>query len=297
MRYLVSKEIKSETKVGKSMYLFDLFFLIIYMAVSFVLVNLVHPSWQLVFYLYSLVMAVLLTSKSYFNKKRRNYQSMAIILRKDTTVYRPVANISKNLTDENEEETEQMFRAEKAKTQKTQKKKAQKIRVDKLLPITGYVQGKGCYVLKNQTYMNLIQINSKDLVNSSQDEVEYDCMKFAKEYKLEDGDLKLVVLNYPCDTRTQQEYYKRRLERTGNQVYKKFLQRKLDELVWLGKNDTTREFYFMVFAKTIEELEKRMLTMKTVLHTGRDGLLIELTDEKKHQILYRLNNKSNSIVA
>ena len=34
MRYLVSKEIKSETKVGKSIYLFDFFFLITYMAIS-----------------------------------------------------------------------------------------------------------------------------------------------------------------------------------------------------------------------------------------------------------------------
>ena len=49
MRYLVSKEIKSETKVGKSIYLFDFFFLITYMAISLVLVNLVHPSSVLPF--------------------------------------------------------------------------------------------------------------------------------------------------------------------------------------------------------------------------------------------------------
>lgn len=56
MRYLVSKEIKSETKVGKSIYLFDFFFLITYMAISLVLVNLVHPSLHIAFYLFSFVM-------------------------------------------------------------------------------------------------------------------------------------------------------------------------------------------------------------------------------------------------
>lgn len=150
---------------------------------------------------------------------------------------------------------------------------------------------------ENGGFMDLIQINSKDLVNSSADEVEYDCMKFAKEYKLEEADLKLIVLNFPCDTKRQQAYYEIKLEQTKNAVYKNFLQKKLDELIWLGKNDTTREFYFMLFAKSHTDLEKQITTLKTVLHTGRDGLLIELTDEKKHQIIYRLNNKGDSLIA
>ena len=296
MRYLVSKEIKSETKVGKSIYLFDFFFLITYMAISLVLVNLVHPSLHLAFYLFSFVMALLLTTKSYTNKKRRNYQSIAIMLRKDQTVYRSVVNISRRTKLQEEEE---MKRVEKTKGQEKgkRKKKQEKPKVDKVLQIRGYDKEAQCYLMKNGGFMDLIQINSKDLVNSSADEVEYDCMKFAKEYKLEEADLKLIVLNFPCDTKRQQAYYERKLEQTKNAVYKNFLQKKLDELIWLGKNDTTREFYFMLFAKSQTNLEKQITTLKTVLHTGRDGLLIELTDEKKHQIIYRLNNKGDSLIA
>ena len=42
MRYLVTQEIKSETKVMKKIYLFDFFFMIIYMSVSLVPVSYTH---------------------------------------------------------------------------------------------------------------------------------------------------------------------------------------------------------------------------------------------------------------
>ena len=76
MRYLVTQEIKSETKVMKKIYLFDFFFMIIYMSVSLVLGNLVHPSLQILFYIFSGIVALTLTGKSYYNKKRRNYEAL-----------------------------------------------------------------------------------------------------------------------------------------------------------------------------------------------------------------------------
>ena len=66
MRYLVTQEIKSETKVMKKIYLFDFFFMIIYMSVSLVLGNLVHPSLQILFYIFSGIVALTLTGKSYY---------------------------------------------------------------------------------------------------------------------------------------------------------------------------------------------------------------------------------------
>lgn len=103
MKYLVAQEIKSETKMGKSIYLFDFFFLIFYMSVSLVLANLVHPSYKVVFLIYSFIMALTLTSKSFYNKKRRNYESIAIMFRRDMNVYYPVKNVSK-ATEAKEEE-------------------------------------------------------------------------------------------------------------------------------------------------------------------------------------------------
>lgn len=168
--------------------------------------------------------------------------------------------------------------------------------IAELLPIYDFDNEHNCYKLKEDRYMDLLQINSKDLINSSADEVEYDCLKFAKMYKLYEDDIKIVTMNFPCDTKVQQKYMQHRIDRTANNVYKQFLQKKLDELVWLGKNNTTREFYYMIFADSLDALDKHRSTLKTVLHTGRDGLLIELPAKKKHQILYRLNNKTSLVV-
>lgn len=104
MRYLTTQEIKSETKVGRSIYLFDLFFLIIYMSVSLILGNLVNETFRVFFYVFSLVMALLLTSKSYTNHKRRNYEAIILYFQRDTEVYLPVANVSKKTDVRNEEE-------------------------------------------------------------------------------------------------------------------------------------------------------------------------------------------------
>lgn len=284
MRYLVAKDIKSETKVSKNIYIYDFFFILIYMSVSLVLANLVHPSLKIVFFIYSLVMAVFLTAKSYYNKKRRNYESIMIMLRRDKESYTPVLNKSRRRERIEKEEGYQMKKGKKVRKSILEK-----------IDVAEYLE-EGFYRMKDGTYMNLVQINSKDLINSSADEVEYDCMKFAKLYKLFENDLKLVVLNFPCDTKEQQAYLQRKINATNNQMYKKFLQQKYDELVWLAKNNTTREYYYMVYAKTQEEMQKEMLTLKSTLHLGNDGLLLEIPEEKKHKILYRLYNK-NSLVA
>lgn len=284
MRYLVAKDIKSETKVSKNIYIYDFFFILIYMSVSLVLANLVHPSLKIVFFIYSLGMAVFLTAKSYYNKKRRNYESVMIMLRRDKESYSPVLNKSRRRERIEKEEGYQMKKGKKVKKSILEK-----------IDVAEYLE-EGYYRMKDGTYMNLVQINSKDLINSSADEVEYDCIKFAKLYKLFENDLKLVVLNFPCDTKEQQAYLQRKINATNNQMYRKFLQQKYDELVWLAKNNTTREYYYMVYAKTQEEMQKEMLTLKSTLHLGNDGLLLEIPEEKKHKILYRLYNK-NSLAA
>ncbi len=90
MRYVVAQEIKSETKVGKSIYLFDLFFVVVYLGVSFIFASAVHEGLTILFYIFSFGCALFLTAKSHANRKRRNYESIILFLRRDKEVYRPV---------------------------------------------------------------------------------------------------------------------------------------------------------------------------------------------------------------
>ena len=148
-----------------------------------------------------------------------------------------------------------------------------------------------CFVMKDKSYMDLIQINTKDLVSSSDDEVEYDIMKFAKLYKMYADDLKIVVMNFPCKTGKQQEYFEHKLRETSNAIYQKFLQRKLDELAWLEKNDMMREYYYMIFGKKEADIKSNRDLVFNTIGKGKNGLSQEISKEKKFQICERLNNK------
>ena len=41
-----------------------------------------------------------------------------------------------------------------------------------------------CFIKKDKTYMDIIQINTKDLVSASNDDIEYDIMRYIKLYKM-----------------------------------------------------------------------------------------------------------------
>lgn len=167
--------------------------------------------------------------------------------------------------------------------------------VTDIINIVSYDTENRCYRMKDDKYMDLLQVQSKDLANSSSDDVEYDILKFCKTYRLYEGDLKIVSMNFPCNTKVQQEFLKRKKEQTSNSVFKRCLDEQIRELIYLEKHVTTREYYYMIFADSLDEMEENKRSLKAVLLTGRDGLLEEISDEKKHQILYRLNNKCSQV--
>ena len=94
MKHVVVQDIKSETKVGKSIYLFDFFFLLTYGAVTFLFGIVVHSILRVPFYIFSGLCAIFLTMKSSWNKKRRNWESLFLYLRKDRNIYYPLINVS-----------------------------------------------------------------------------------------------------------------------------------------------------------------------------------------------------------
>lgn len=148
-----------------------------------------------------------------------------------------------------------------------------------------------CFIMKDKSYMDIIQINTKDLVSASEDDIEYDIMRYIKLYKMYADDMKIVAMNFPCRTGKQQEYFRHKLQNTSNEIYKRFLRRNLDELVWIEKNDMVREYYYMIFGKKDTDIKKNRDLMFNVLGKGRSELLSEMDKNKKIQILERMNNK------
>lgn len=159
-----------------------------------------------------------------------------------------------------------------------------------IVPIRG-VSENGYFYLDDSSYMELLQIKGKDLINSAEDEVEFDCLRFSKLYRLYADDLKIVCMNFPSDYGKQKRFLEYKIKNAKNEIYKLQLRGKLNELIWLEKHNTTREYYLMLFAQKEEVLEKNIRTVTAALGTGRGGLIAKLSLEKKKEILFRLLNK------
>lgn len=173
---------------------------------------------------------------------------------------------------------------------KNKKTKSVRKNILEIVPIRELSEN-GFYHMDDGTYMELLQIQSKDLINSSEDEVEFDCLKFAKLYRLYSEPLKIVSLNFPCDYGKQKRFLEYKIKNTKNTIFKEMLSKKLNELIWLENHNTIREYFFCLFSDSEEMMEKNIRTMFSVLGSGRGGLVEKISAEKKKEILFRLMNK------
>lgn len=168
-------------------------------------------------------------------------------------------------------------------------------RVTDIIPISYYDTEANAYVLKDGTYMDFFKVNTKDIYSASNDERNWDNLKFAKLYQTYPGDLKYITLNFPTNTSEQQDYWRHKIERTSNPLQKKQQEEKLFQLEWLQTNSTKREFYLFYFSSDKEQLKKNAADILTIMRTGRDGLLEIISQTKKHQILFKIANKCSQI--
>lgn len=94
-RFMTIQEVSSETKVTKNIYLFDLFFILVYISTSVMLGSIVSSRLKIPYYIFSVAFALFFTMKSRTNRKRRNFEGIILFLQKDREIYMPVMNVSK----------------------------------------------------------------------------------------------------------------------------------------------------------------------------------------------------------
>lgn len=86
---VTTQSFESKTRVWGNIEVFDFFFIGTYTFFAYSFISNVHEKLRVTYMIFSVLMAVFLTSKSSFNKNRRNYESLYFLLKKDETTYRP----------------------------------------------------------------------------------------------------------------------------------------------------------------------------------------------------------------
>ena len=181
------------------------------------------------------------------------------------------------------------------KSKKKKKEKEEKVYIPKstaeLLPFIGI--DKGLFFMNDKSYVDIFQIVTKDLISASESEIEFDMLQFEKFYKMYAVDCKIIGINFPTDTKRQQQYYQHKLNTTDNPLFKEILQTKYEELVDVNLYYTDREYYLMVFCASYEKyLEAKNIITVTLKNVG---LVSEISATKKIQIITKLCNKATSI--
>ena len=174
-------------------------------------------------------------------------------------------------------------------------KKEQEISIPKstaeLLPFVGI--DKGLFLMRDNSYMDIFRIITKDLISASESEIEFDMLQFEKFYKMYAADCKIIGINFPTDTKRQQQYFQHKINTTDNPLFKEILQTKYEELVDVNLYYTDREYYLMIFCPSYEKyLEARNIITVTLKNVG---LISDIDTEKKIRIITKLCNKATSV--
>ncbi|NJP38982.1 hypothetical protein [Alkalicoccus luteus] len=151
------------------------------------------------------------------------------------------------------------------------------------------ITGNGYFQLSNEDgYMEIVQVSSADIYSLNNEDKEKKINLFAFFLQWYQHDLKVVPLNFPVDTYTQQQFIQKKIEQTSNPQSQFFLEQKLRELQFIETERSNREFYLFIYADDEYTLRSRINDVTAQMNVVSP--IIRLSDEKKINILYKLNN-------
>lgn len=191
---------------------------------------------------------------------------------------------------------ERKEKKQRKKQEKTTAKEVQRLLISEIFPVIAGDEKESCFLLENGTYMDMFQINSKDLASSPEDIVMFDNYTWDIFYKTYAKDIKILSFYFPADTLEQRNYISYKLYNTENPVFKDMLYDKLEEAEFIAKNRKDREYVLMFFASSVDDLREKRAVIFGNLSRPAVPLVRRITYEKKEKILYKLGNSSEVIL-
>ena len=165
--------------------------------------------------------------------------------------------------------------------------------IAEILPIQDMTEEGSFHLQGEMGYMDVMQLQSKDIYSPSTQETEYDIMKMAKFFQSYAPDIKIVSMNFPVNMKKQLDAINYKIAQNKAPLYERFLIRKREELQFLETYRTNREFYLFIYATSLKQLAEYRNNCRRYL--GRVAPIMELTDEKKLDLLYKLYNQNSKL--
>ena len=165
--------------------------------------------------------------------------------------------------------------------------------IAEILPIQDMTEEGSFHLQGEMGYMDVMQLQSKDIYSPSTQETEYDIMKMAKFFQSYAPDIKIVSMNFPVNMKKQLDAINYKIAQNKAPLYERFLIRKREELQFLETYRTNREFYLFIYATSLKQLAEYRNNCRRYL--GRVAPTMELTDEKKLDLLYKLYNQNSKL--
>lgn len=196
----------------------------------------------------------------------------------------------KNIETAKKPNTEKRAVSKKDKKKEERELKSSTKDISSLIPIKDVVNGYFKYI--NNTYMGIVKLKTRDIMNASQEEIDNDMEILVHFNRVYLDDYKLISLNYPTNTKTQQAYFKDKLEHTTNEVFKEILQESYDNVREAEFNNTSRNHYIMFFGDSLKHIVENEDAI--IRNLGR--LAQKMSISQQIQLLFSLTNKNIPVV-
>lgn len=162
-----------------------------------------------------------------------------------------------------------------------------------VLPVKGILdETEGGFIRLKDGYMDILQLGGYNLMGMEQSEISEIVHLYEALSLLYVLPYKVVSMNIPIDTSSQQRYYRKQLNKTTDEVKRYRLNESLSEMEVFNEDSNNKEIFIFIYGKTIEELKENRQDM--FRYSGQLNVY-PITNDKKRIVLFRLANPSASV--
>ncbi|MBK5452506.1 hypothetical protein JFU18_29195 [Bacillus sp. TH22] len=148
----------------------------------------------------------------------------------------------------------------------------------------------GIFELKNEGFLEILQVEGDDMFSKNSDEQAFVIFSHAYFYQAYKQSIKLVFLNFPCQTTEQQRYIEKKIKECTSPLYERILNQKLKELQFLEWGRTNREAFLFIYGETELIVKERVDAAKRYIKRSTE--LLEVDEEKKLELMFKLFNQN-----